>query len=115
MQHYTTKVSVTYGLLKQQRNQFLKNTVFWNVTLCSRTRRPNKRCYTLREAVGVGTFLPDYMELEAIRRGYPSQNEQCENPESHTPESAYHFHDDVSYSRFFILNRLMTHIMNNSM
>jgi len=70
MQHYTTKVSVTYGLLKQQRNQFLKNTVFWNVTLCSLTRRPNKRCYTLREAVVV-----DYMELEALRRGYPSQNE----------------------------------------
>jgi len=26
----------------------------------------------LREAVGVGTFLPHYMELEAIRRRYPS-------------------------------------------
>jgi len=83
------------------------------VTLCSLTRRPNKRCYTLREAVGVGTFLPDYMELEAIGRGYPSQNEHSENPKSHTPESVYHFHDDVLYSRFFTLNKLMTHIMNN--
>jgi hypothetical protein len=94
-------------------NQFLHNTVFGNVTLCSLTRRPNKRCYTLREAVGVGTFLPDYMELEAIRKGYPSHNEQCENPETHTPESAYNFHDDILYSRFFKLNKLTTHIMNN--
>jgi hypothetical protein len=67
----------------------------------------------LREAVGVGKFLPDYMELEAIRRGYPSQDEHCENPKSHTPKSVYHFHDDVLYSRFFTLNEMMTHIRNN--
>jgi len=80
MQHYRTKVSITHWLLKQQRNQFLKNTVFWYVTLCSLIRRPNKRCYALREGVGDGTFLPHYMELEAIRRRYPSKNERCENP-----------------------------------
>ena len=83
------------------------------MTLCNLTRRPNKRCYTLKEAVGVGTFLPDYMELEAIGRGSPSQNEHNENPESHTPESVHHFHDDILYTKFFTLNHLMTHIMNH--
>jgi hypothetical protein len=72
--------------------------------LCSLTRRQYKRCHTLREAVGVDTFLPDYMELAATRREDPSQNEHHGNPNLIPQSPCYHIHD-ILYSRFFILKK----------
>jgi hypothetical protein len=82
------------------------------VTICSPTIGQYKGCYTLREVACVGTFLPDYMELEATTKD-PSQNKDHRNPKSHNPDSVYHFHNDISYSRFFTPNKLINHFMKN--